>query len=191
MKKGKIAAKRMKELKQAIRDQERKNTVDALKNELINGKAEIHVNVDELYNPLSFRNVLNDDIFDYIETRANLLPSMVPLRVILHGVPHGEQSSVPTLVMQHYQSVMQDHLWDKRSNTYKMLSMILIGVLFLGAYIILAVNREDSLFLEILSIIGSFSLWEAANCYLVERRDIRRALMETAQFLTMEIICKE
>jgi len=62
MKKGKIAAERMKELKQAIREQERNNTVDALKKDMVNGKAEIHVNVDELYNPLSSHSLIHDDI---------------------------------------------------------------------------------------------------------------------------------
>lgn len=68
-----------------------------------------------------------------------------------------------------------------------LLLMIGVGVVFLGLYLLLALNRDDTLFLEILSVIGSFSLWEAANCFLVERRDINREMMETAQFLTMEI----
>ena len=72
-----------------------------------------------------------------------------------------------------------------------MLQRTVIGVVFLGLYLMLALKRDDTLFLEILSVIGSFSLWEAANCYLVERREIKRHMRETAQFLTMEIQFEE
>ena len=34
----------------------------------------------------------------------------------------------------------------------------------------------------------SFSLWEAANCFMVKRVEINRELEEVAQFLTAEIV---
>lgn len=153
------------------------------------GKAVIHVNVQELYNPLSMGNMrqLNGDIFDYIEQSANLLPSMVPIRAVLHGVAEEDRKQVPDLFRLHYRLVAQDRLWDQRMNRWKMFYMTGVGLIFILAYLFFAFRQEDDLFLEILSVIGSFSLWEAANCFLIERREINKALNETAQFLTMEI----
>jgi hypothetical protein len=41
-------------------------------------------------------------------------------------------------------------------------------------YIIRSVNSDDTLFLEIISVLASFSLWEAADIWLVEERKIRK-----------------
>ncbi len=130
---------------------------------------------------------LNTEIFEYIEGNTELLPSLVPLRVVLHGVPEGEREAVTALFRQHYRVIMQQQLWEQRFNGFKMLYMGLIGAAFILLYLFFALRREDNLFLEILSVIGSFALWEAANCFFVERREIRRKLYDTAQLLTAEI----
>ena len=187
-----ISAKaRKKELRAAINEGRsvRKIAEHINREYMKDGRAVIHVNVQELYNPLSMGNMrqMNSDIFGYIEEAANILPSLVPLRVVLHGVDEEDRERVPDLFRLHYHLVAQDHLWDQRMNRRKMLYMTGVGLIFIAAYLFFALRQEDNLFLEILSVIGSFSLWEAANCFLVERREINKALNETAQFLTMEI----
>lgn len=187
---------RKRELKDAIaRELNLRETGRALKNNFNdNGRARIDVDLTdaELYAPMSRGRLrrLNDEIFEHIEYTANLLPSLVPLRVVFYGVEPDsqEQARVRELYVRHYRVAMQDKLRDRRRNTGKMIYMILVGVVFLAIYLILALNSEDNIFLEILSIIGSFSLWEAANCFLLERRDIQRELMAVAQFLTAEIV---
>lgn len=188
MKRAAIALERKRELDAVIREADRIGEIEKqITADWSDGKANIHVYVDEPYHPLSGKTQLDDSLFAYMESQANLLPSLVPIRVILHGVPEMEQETVSKLMREHYQTVMQDQLWDKHSSQRRMLYLTLIGTAFLGVYLLLALNREDSLFLEILSVIGSFSLWEAANCFLLERREIRRSLQETAQFITAEI----
>lgn len=153
------------------------------------GRAVIDVDLSDspLYTPLSYgkQKQLSADIFEHIEQCANLLPYLVPLKVVFHnGLSRAEeQDDIRHQYRHHYSLVMQDGLWDQRQNTQRMIYMILIGVAFLTLYLFLALNREDDLFLELLSVIGSFSLWEAANCFLVERRNIRGKLMDTAQFM--------
>lgn len=191
----KETAARIRELNRVICAEQKVDLyTDVIKKDwMTDGKANSHVNVEELYHPMSLsgHRHMNLEIFDFIEQAANLLPSLVPIRLILHGVSGEDQPLVPGMIHKHYQAVMQDQIWDQRSNRYKMLLMTVIGVVFLGLYLTLALNRDDTLFLEIPSVIGSFSLWEAANCYLVERRDIKRQMRETAQFLTMEIQFEE
>ncbi len=153
------------------------------------GKAVIHVNVDELYNPLSMGNLrqLNGDIYEYIEDTANLLPSMIPLRVILHGVDEKERENVKNLFRFHYQADMQDRLWDYRLNNTKTVYLAVIGLVLILAYLFYALLYDDSLLLQVLSIIGSFALCEAAGCFMLDRRSIKDSMYETAQFLTAEI----
>ena len=191
----KSVLERKRALKGVIRREKNLRELGSRLNEkyMENGKARIDVDLTdaELYTPLSRgkQRQLNGDIFDHIEQSANLLPSLVPLRIVFYGMEPDpeEQARVRELYQRHYSAAMQDRLWDQRSNTHRMLYMILIGVAFLALYLVLALNREDSLFLELLSVIGSFSLWEAASCFLVERKAIQKELMETAQFMTAEI----
>ena len=51
---------------------------------------------------LSGHQQMNPEIFDFIEQAANLLPSLVPIRLILHGVPKEDQPLVPDMVREHY-----------------------------------------------------------------------------------------
>lgn len=62
------------------------------------------MDVDELYHPMSLsgHQQMNPEIFDFIEQAANLLPSLVPIRLILHGVPKEDQPLVPDMVREHY-----------------------------------------------------------------------------------------
>ena len=82
---------------------------------------------------------------------------------------------------------MKEQLWDAASNRFKTLLWFGAGVLLVSIYLAVALNSDDSLIIELLSTIGSFSLWGAADSFLIERRDIRRCMMKTAQFLTMEV----
>ena len=153
---------RRKELLKAIHEEHnlRKAAEYISKDYMEDGKAAIHVNIDDLYNPMSLSNLrqLNGDIFSYVEESANLLPAMMPLRVIMHGVDEEDRKLAPDLFKMHYRLMMQDQFWDQRKNRTKMIYMTVIGVIFIPAYLFFALRQEDSLFLEVLSITGSFSL---------------------------------
>ena len=191
MKIAKVAAERKRELESAIRksDSDRR-IVGRNRDALIgDGKVDIHVNVETLYNPLSLpgQRQLDSALYEFIEEATNLLAYLVPIRLVLHGVPREAQADVPKIVRQHYEARLQDHLWDKRTNTLKTIVFSIFGVVVLALYLALAITREDTVTLEILSVVGSFSLWEAADCYLLERRDIHQDMLNTAQLMTMEI----
>ena len=66
--------------------------------------------------------------------------------------------------------------------------MVAVGVMFLSLYFFFALREDDGLFLELLSVIGSFALWEAADCFLLERRAITRDMMNIAQHMTQEVV---
>lgn len=145
----------------------------------------------ELYHPMSMgkQRDLNQEIYDFIEQKAYIIPAQIPLKIRFHGdaFPGDEQAEIRRLLSEHYAVILHDKVWDKRNNRKKLLAMAAIGIVFLSLYLFLALKREDGLFLEILSVIGSFALWEAADCLMLERREINEELLNTAQFLTLEV----
>lgn len=143
-----------------------------------------------LYNPLSMgrQRELNPEICDFIEQKAYIIPARVPLKIRFHGrLPAEEKEALARLLRERYTVMLHDKAWDKRINRRKLLGMAAVGVVFLSLYLFFALKREDGLFLEILSVIGSFALWEAADCLMLERREINTEILNTAQHLTQEI----
>lgn len=144
----------------------------------------------ELYDPLSMgrQRELNPEIYDFIERKANLIPAQVPLKIRFHGgIAEADQEQIRRLLSEHYAVAMHDKAWDLRSNFRKLVGMAIVGVIFLSLYFFYALRREDGLFLELLSVIGSFAMWEAADCFLLERRAIDAEIMNIAQHLTQEV----
>ena len=188
---------RREQLKRTVRDQARLGTLRRyLDEEYMNdeGVGVIDVCLSEgleLYDPLSYgrQRELNPEIYDFIGQKANLLPAQVPLRICFHGhVPPEDQEQIRRLMAEHYSLELQDRMWDLRSNRHKLIGMVAVGVMFLSLYFFFALREDDGLFLELLSVIGSFALWEAADCFLLERRAITRDMMNIAQHMTQEVV---
>ena len=56
--------------------------------------------------------------------------------------------------------------------TLKQIKMVIIGIVFIGLWL-MAEGMTDLIFVEILSVIGSFAMWEAANIRISEKPRIR------------------
>ena len=182
---------RERELKTALRDAARvKGTSESVREVIANeDKVNIHVNVLTLYNPMSIpsQRQVNDEIFAFIEESARLFPALVPIRVVLHGVPGEERGKAPRIMKNHHVAVLKDQLWDAVNNMHKTVLLLGGGILLISLYLAMALTNDGSLLIEVLKVIDSFSLWGAADSFLIERRVIKRRMMKTAQFLTMEI----
>lgn len=191
---------RREQLKRTVRDQARLGTLRRyLDEEYMNGEGVGVIDVClyeglDLYDPLSWgrQRELNPEIYGFIEQKANLIPAQVPLRICFHGhVPPEDQAQIRRLMAEHYSLELQDRMWDMRSNRHKLIGMVAVGVVFLSLYFFFALREDDGLFLELLSVIGSFALWEAADCFLLERRAITRDMMNIAQHMTQEVVFQD
>ena len=191
---------RREQLKRTVRDQARLGTLRRyLDEEYMNDEGVGVIDVClheglELYDPLSFgrQRELNPEIYAFIGQKANLLPALMPLRICFHGhVSPEDQEQIRRLMAEHYSIELQDRMWDLRSNRRKLIGMVAVGVVFLSLYFFFALREDDGLFLELLSVIGSFALWEAADCFLLERRAITRDMMNIAQHMTQEVVFQD
>ncbi len=145
---------------------------------------------ETLYDPLSLKGQkdLNGEIYDYIEAQTNLIPANIPLRIRFHGdFPEEEQNEIKQMMHRHYTMKSFDISWDLMANFRKMLLLALFGAAVLAVYLYLALTSQNALMTEILSIVGSFSLWEAANALLLERPGLRRDHRNNQQSLNQRI----
>ena len=145
------------------------------------GFACIDVSLNEdtaLYDPISFgENLdLNSSIYDFIDTQANIIPAHIPLRIRFHGsaMSPEEQENVRKIMRRHYTMKSYDITWDMAANFRKMLGFSLFGAAMLAVYFYVAFAADKAFASELLSIIGSFSLWEAAGAFLLDRPRLRR-----------------
>lgn len=158
------------------------------------GHAVIHVQLYEglrLYDPLSMGRQLelNPEIIDYIDRRAEIIPTKTPLRVCFHGraLSERDQKRVRAILREHYTVVLRDKSWDRRINFRKIVALASFGLLVLFFYLTMGASGRTDMLLEVLSIIASFSLWEAVDLFLVERLEIGVGFWEATQLLEMEV----
>lgn len=149
---------------------------------------------DDIYNPLGTddNRDLNDEIYDYIETQTNIVPSEIPLKIRFHGdMNTEEQSKIKDAMKKHYTLKSLDLSWDLAANFRKALLLIIFGVAMLALYFYFSFTSDRYFFTEILSIIGSFSLWEAADALLLERPGLKREVKNIEQNLNqkVEFVC--
>lgn len=156
------------------------------------GNAVLDVNLsgfDELYNPLSIgkNRDLNDAIYEFIDAQANIIPATVPLRIRFHGnFSEQEQDDIRKMMHRHYTMRSYDNVWDEAANSRKVAVLSIVGLAFLAAYFYFAFTSKE-FFAEILSIIGSFSVWEVANSMLLETPRLKRERKNIEQNITQKI----
>lgn len=145
----------------------------------------------ELYDPMSMgrQSDLNPEVYEHINQHAILIPSAMPLKIRFWGrdIPSDEQQTIREMMRKHYTHNLLDKVWDRRSNNIHMWTMLILGAALLSLYVYLTVRGQDTVYLEILGTIGSFSIWEVADCFLIERLSIRKQMRYISQNLVQEV----
>lgn len=164
--------------------------IERIRDEEGNAVVDVDLGETAVYDPLSLKGQkdLNGEIYDYIESQTNVIPAAVPLRIRFHGdFAAEEQEEIRGMMHRHYVMKEFDISWDLIANFRKMLLLAVFGALVLALYLYLALTSENALMTEILSIVGSFSLWEAADALLLERPRLRREHKNNEQSLNEKV----
>ncbi len=139
----------------------------------------------ELFDPLSMgkQTDIHPEIIEFIDRKTNLIPGTNPIIIRFHGgrLSEEDKKQAEECLREHYSVVLHDRAWDLRANNMQLILLSIIGIALISLYLFCALKLEDSIFLEVLSIIGSFAVWEAADRFLIERTAIRRDMMAIAQ----------
>ncbi len=172
------------------RKQELLDYIQRIRDENGNAVIDINLSRETLYDPLSLKGDkdLSGDIYDYIAAQTNVIPAHIPLRIRMHGdLAEEDRAALPAIMHRHYTMKAYDISWDLMANLRKMIFLALFGLAVLAVYLVLALTGKNALFTEILSVVGSFSLWEAVDALLLERPELRRDFRNNEQNLNQTI----
>ena len=159
------------------------------------GKAQIDVALREgieLFDPLSIgrQRDLSVEIYDYIDRKLYAIPTLYEIRVCFHGeLPKdAPEEEIRAMFTEHYAFMFRDKEADLRINSLKMIGLTLCGIVFLALYFALELSDLKPLFMEFLSIMGTFALWEAVDCWLLERKALKMERLYAGQAVLSEVV---
>ncbi len=138
----------------------------------------------ELYNPFD-GSLLSGDVIDYLGERIRGTQGDIVLN-IRSGCALDEERVRKTFVNQctEFLARLKD---DKKRNSLRQLFMFIIGVVFIVLWLVVSAVYEG-VWAEVLSIIGSFAVWESANIWIVDKPEIRMNELLLKRLRDAEII---
>lgn len=158
------------------------------------GNAVISIRIPEemsLYEPLSAEDhrKINPEIMEYIEQNQYFIPAKYPLIIRFCGRRFSEEEKrfLSAQIRKYYMWQTEDTLDDLRSNRRHFVALGIFGILVLGFYFAVSLREENPLFPELLSVVGSFAVWEAVDSYLIERTSLKRKIRDIVQCMEATI----
>jgi len=158
----------------------------------IEGRVVIHVQVSSnecVFNPLPItdRPLLSNDVREYIEERADPVPIKYPLSIHFHGIDDIDiRNKIYEAYYTYYKFQLQEKKQDERIALGKTIVFCLIGAGALSLSLSLG-NIPGQMINQILSVISAFSMWEAANDFLIERNKKRAEFFDAGQLASAEL----
>lgn len=159
-----------------------------------NNNAVIRINAYEgieWYDMLSIGNqaTLNQEIYDFIDRKAYYIPIRYPIVIQFENVQinEKEQFYITNLIKEHYTLILKDKRIDLQYNFITILTLFVLGIILLIIYFTINTAEVGNVFSEILSIAASFSLWEAVDYFLIERKNIGKEKFNAGQLTISEI----
>lgn len=135
----------------------------------------IHINnIGELYVSYdSQRQIFNPDMISYIEDIAYYIPYDYSIVLEFSGISFTEEEKAQLMENVTDQFGMKTHDMDVELNynTKKAMKLFLIGSIVLAISFIIQTMNYTAYISEILSIIGTFSIWEFVNTIWFERKE--------------------
>ena len=135
-------------------------------------KIKIHEEA-ELYNPLDpEQTLLADEVVAYVSRRYEEASRSERFCIhIFSDTPVNEERVRENfrINMEHQQDIETKEM---KTASLKQLWLFFIGICFIAIWLF-AAGMTENLGVEVLSIIGSFAVWEAANIWIVEKPYIR------------------
>ena len=123
----------------------------------------------ELFNPYD-DTLLNEDVLSFLRERIKGTKGNVSL-CICSDSPVNEKR-VRDAFAQSLAELKKNMDTERKFNTLNMIRLMVIGIFFILLWLYVSAGT-DGVGPEILSIIGSFAVWEATNILIVDNPEIR------------------
>ena len=142
----------------------------------------------DLYNSFAInQDTLSDDLMSYIEQKAE--DRNIGEKVIIEVDSHKD------IDIENLKRVFHKYIDDelnslekaKKVYSMKQIRLFIIGFIFIAIW--LAFSKTNfAVIVEILSIIGSFAIWEATNIWLIDKPDLKMRRIKFEFLKNFEIV---
>lgn len=152
---------------------------------------EIRIRIHEerdLYHPLDpDQKLLSDDVISYLQRKYNddsQAGRKMTIQIVSDQPVNEERvrSAFHDYVDHEYNSLVRE----QHRTRIRQLRLFLIGIFFIAIWLYFSM-KKDNIFVEVLSIIGSFAVWEAADIWIVESPELRIRKRRTDRLHDTEI----
>ncbi len=150
-------------------------------------------NEDELYNSFDqFEETLSEDLISYINNKAEVAPIKEKEDIEIVSANKIDEDKFKKSFEKYCNEQLMLVNRQQRINRTKQIGMLMVGIVFIILSILLT-DKINIIILEIVSTIGSFSIWESANSWLLESKVIKFNKLKAMKLKDTEIkfeICK-
>lgn len=132
---------------------------------------------------------IKNDIYSYIDNKAAVLDNSTKLHFHIKGLITSEEDeeNVKKIIREHYAIELYKSQREYKLNKYKMVTLILLGIIMLSIYAIVYIWTKSAFLLEVFGFLFSFALWQAFEIFMYNLSDIRFNSESIAQKLLMNI----
>ena len=130
-------------------------------------------NENELYNPFDkFEETLSEDLISYINNKTEIssIKEKEDIEVITSKKIDENKFKKSFEKYCNEQLILINR--QQKINRTKQIGMLIVGIIFI-IFSILLTDKINIIILEIISTIGSFSIWESANSWLLQSKAIK------------------
>ena len=144
-------------------------------------------NESELYNTFDkFDETLSEDLISYINNKSQVfsLRNNEPIEII--SFMKIDENKFNNAFQKYCNEQLLLVNRRQKLNTTKEIWLLLIGIIFI-IFSITLTNKINVIILNIISTIGSFSIWEASNSWLLESKNIKFNKIKTMRLKDIKI----
>ena len=154
---------------------------------------EININVKDenvLYNSFNeFNKTLSDDVYNYIKSREKLAHLTDKIQLNLISSEDINKDNFIEAFHNYIDEQLELNKKEIKFSVQNQIWMLLIGIIFIIFSIGLS-QKLNEVIIKIIATIGSFSIWESANSFLVVRRRLKAKKLRLYRLKNCEIIFK-
>ena len=146
--------------------------------------------IDELFSTYHPRDrAIHPDIVSYIEHIVYYIPYeySVVLELVGPSLTEEEKIHITTVLYDHFGLQAHDKKVDLKFNMHKAFILFFFGFAFLYLSYLLSSHSEWKFLNDVISIAGTFSIWELVNTLWLERSQIHISSLNAGQLATSTI----
>ena len=144
-------------------------------------------NEDELYNSFDkYGETLSEDLISYINNKSEIALTNVKEDIEIISSKKIDENKYKNSFEKYCNEQLILLNRQQKVNKTKQIGMLLVGIVFI-IFSILLTDKINLIILEIISTIGSFSIWESANSWLLQSKVIKFNKLRVMKLKNSEI----